>query len=88
MEYTDDEITVVVDGKLRYQLNRNLLSQQNISPDKLKELLDLHVERCNVIDIMKEMNDGYFLRGASQMITEIDFDLQKVWGFPIHGIKE
>lgn len=65
------------------QLNSRLIANQDLSQDEVNKILKLHRLRNCYLTLM-EINDSKIdLRYISNIITQIDFQLQKLWKFKI-----
>jgi len=81
--------TVYHNGKPMIAINKGLLKKQDalINRDKI---LELHSERFDLIDMMREELDKKdidkdLLYLYDTLYTEIEFDLQRAWKFPINS---
>lgn len=69
-------------GKETILLNKRLLDQQNCwtNLDKIKAL---HSERLHLCDDMIKVKSKILLKAMDRRYTELEFKLQKLWGFPL-----
>lgn len=72
--YDKDSKTVL------YYINVNLLKAQN-KLSKLNEIKDLHYLKLEIYEAIKETRDLDLLKWFAIELTELEFNLQKVWGF-------
>ena len=78
-----DKHAIVVDGQIVAYLNSNLIKQQLLNDTDLERLKFLHIGKYNLHEQMKNTDDKYLLRMFSRMITDIEFELQRTWKFPM-----
>jgi len=77
-----NELTQVTrDGRSIF-LNRLLIRKQGCTIETVEKLKQVHYERLGVIFKMEETEDPVALKVLNRSITEIDFKLQELWGFP------
>lgn len=72
------------DGTVLTRLNENLIKQQNLSSKQIEEVCRLHRMKHSIILAMKDAsasNDVNLLRYCAERITDIEFMLQRAWGF-------
>jgi len=55
--------------------------QQKIDKKRLSAIKDLHVKRTEIFAKMQNSDDVTELRQLAEEVTQIDFSLQKEWGF-------
>ena len=75
---------VILDDGEEITLNPSLLVRQGVDAKRLAELKRLHVLRARVIKEMakEKATDAFALQQQAAEVTRLDFELQKVWGFP------
>lgn len=62
-------------------LNSNLAKQQMLTQEDLDQIAELHHKKFYVLQRMKMTNDPGHLKVLSLQVTELEFALQKAWGF-------
>lgn len=62
-------------------INPTLIKRQNIDSDGLKLIKELHKIKYSVLKQMEETDDSVKLKELGKSITDIEFKLQKAWGF-------
>jgi len=75
------EIFKNVSSKL-YMINQNLVNRQKVSPDDVKRIVELQTIRKYFYDFIELSDDKEEIRRLDKIITQIEFQLQKLWGFP------
>jgi len=76
-------VAVEVDGKVITHLNSNLIRQQKLNEEDVARLKLLHVGQYSIREQMKLTDDKYLLKMFAEMITLIEFELQRTWKFPM-----
>lgn len=77
-----DKYTITVDGKCLYRLNEGLAIRQKVTDEELKRLVVLHELKLFVFSHMTKNDDPDFLRECADIVTQIEFALQRNWHFP------
>ena len=72
---------VFYNDELSHLVNPQLVFQQNVE-DKLDDIKESHHLRMVIYEILEETNDRAMLRSLAEDLTEIEFELQDLWGFP------
>ena len=62
-------------------LNSSLVCKQGVY-DNLENIKKIHYEKSVIHDIMENTDDVGELRLYSYLLTELEFELQELWGFP------
>ncbi len=75
------ELVVEYKGKEVLILNKALLDQQKCW-ENLEHLKAVHKERLKLEDKMKRVKRIKTLRKYDEKYTELEFELQELWGFP------
>jgi hypothetical protein len=65
-----------------YMINQNLVNRQKVSADDVKKIVRLQTIRKYFYDFIELSNDKEEIRRLDKIITQIEFQLQKLWGFP------
>ena len=65
-------------------LNSSLLKKQGIDVVDVFKIERLHEIRKIVVDIIDNIDDVEKIRYFAKIITQIDFQLQKLWKFPLN----
>jgi len=76
-------VAVVVDGQVITHLNSNLIQRQKLTDEDVERLKLLHIGQYSIREQMKLTDDKYLLRMFAEMITLIEFELQRTWKFPL-----
>jgi hypothetical protein len=63
-------------------INKNLVERQNVSLANLKLIKTLHKTKHNIAVEIEKTDDVVELHKLANAITEVEFKLQKAWGFP------
>ncbi len=69
-------------GNTLYMINQNLVNRQKVSPEDVKRIVKLQNLRKYFFDFMELSNDKDEIRRLDKIVTQIEFQLQKLWGFP------
>ena len=76
------EYSVYYDGKLQYNLNKKWLDKQDCW-DNLEDIKDCHYLKLVIFSLIEETDDRELLKSLGQDLELIEFQLQKLWGFPL-----
>ncbi len=76
-----DKFTIVYKGQQIGKINASLVKKQHVTDDQLEIIKQLHVEKEHIFDHMRRTDNQRLLVLLSDIVTEIEFDLQRVWGF-------
>ena len=63
-------------------INQNLVNRQKVSADDVQKIVKLQTIRKYFYDFIELSNDKEEIRRLDKIITQIEFKLQKLWGFP------
>ncbi len=80
-KYTQEELQVTFEKKT-ILLNGLLIERQETDEETVKKLKAAHYHRLEVITKMEQTDEKLSLRLLNEEIERIDFELQKLWGFP------
>ena len=69
------------------RLNEDLIASRGLSKKQVKKILKVHKEKLKILHMMREwsiesFDFQYALRTMANNITDIEFKLQALWGFP------
>ena len=70
-------------GKLGPVINSRLVADQGIDSDEVRKINNLHKVRNCYRTLMENTDDAVELKRLSLFITQIDFQLQKLWKFKV-----
>ncbi len=76
-----DKYTLYIDKKPIMRINPGLVKRQKCAKN-VPSILDKHRERIEIHAAMMETKDVTLLQLYDNMYTEIEFELQDLWGFP------
>lgn len=76
-----DKYTLYVDDKPVMRINARLVFSQKCEKN-VPAILEKHLERLEVHIAMMETDDQDLLQIYDQMYTDVEFELQDLWGFP------
>jgi hypothetical protein len=82
MNKPDDKYLVLYKDK-QYYLNEKLCHVQKISDATLYNIVQKHIQKLMIFEQMEETDDPQTLKDLSNIVTDIEFDLQELWGFPL-----
>lgn len=77
----NNKFAVVYKGDIKFYLNSRLLAKQEVSDENIEKLKEVHVRKLEVFDKMKETDDKQQLKELAITVENIEFELQKLWGF-------
>lgn len=63
-------------------INMNLVRRQNIEVEDVKKIDQLQTLRRYIFDIIDDLDDVERIKELSEFLTELEFKLQGLWGFP------
>lgn len=72
---------VYFEGKPHHSLNVELVKKQNLSDEKIERIKHLHVIRLDLHKKMALYEDSKVLQNMFQDITDLEYELQELWGF-------
>jgi hypothetical protein len=64
-------------------LNNRLVVNRNLSTETVDKITKLHVLRSYFFDLMEMSEDNLEVRRINKIVTQIEFQLQKLWGFKV-----
>jgi hypothetical protein len=79
LHFTVDQLTAA-HGKSAVVLNKALLDKQNAWAS-LEKILWAHELKLIIIEMIEETSNIFEIRDLGKDLTEIEFHLQKLWGF-------
>ncbi|UOF80632.1 hypothetical protein [Caudoviricetes sp.] len=81
--YMDDyELSVYDNGKKICKLNQRLVSQKQLTKAKIEVIKNWYLKAYKQTEYMKTATDPVLLKAAAAEWHNIQFALQKAWGFP------
>jgi hypothetical protein len=80
-ELESDNLLVEYKGKKTY-LNPKLIIQQGLDKETIDELKLTHEDRFRIFEAMENTNDPEELREFAAQMEVIEFEQQRLWGFP------
>lgn len=63
-------------------INQNMVNRQKVSDEDVKRIVKLQTIRKYFYDFIELSDDKEEIRRLDSIITQIEFQLQKLWGFP------
>lgn len=76
------EPIVELDTNVKIMLNPILLFKQGVDENKFKKLAEAHKNKHKILEKMKITDEKSTLKFLAETITQIEFSLQRLWGFP------
>ncbi len=67
---------------IQYYLNDHLAQARNISDEVLARIVHWHKAKLAIFEKMSGTDDSVELKKLAQMVEDIEFTLQELWGFP------
>lgn len=72
----------------QHQLNVRMVIERNFSGETIDTIIELHRKRWDIVDEMAaNVSSVSFLRQKAQEHKEINFELQRLWGFELDSNK-
>ena len=65
----------------QHSLNPRLVAKQELNQLQVDNIIDLHKHKDQILSQMKTATQKKTLRELAQKITNIEFNLQALWGF-------
>ena len=78
----DTKITLK-DGQV-IQLNERLIDRQRLTSREVEQIKKVHFTKSEVFEKMRETSDRVLLRKLAEEVTELEFKLQRLWGFELN----
>jgi len=75
-----DVYTVFWNNEPAFTLNKRLLDQQN-AWGNLTEIIEAHELKLCIYHLLHETKDKALIKSLASDLTEIEFELQELWGF-------
>ena len=75
-----NEFTVFHNDKPVYKINEHLIDAKNVRHN-LEEIIELHEEKLGIYEEIKTTTDIKKLSEYAEILTELEFQLQRLWGF-------
>lgn len=75
-----NEFTISHNGKPVSQINERLMNAKNVRHN-LEEIIELHEDKLNVYEKIKNTDDPEILKVYVNYLTATEFQLQRLWGF-------
>jgi len=64
-----------------YVINPLLTKEKGLSDETISKIISKHIEKLRVYEKMKKAEDDNTLQFFADMVREIEFELQDLWGF-------
>lgn len=62
-------------------LNSRLVAKQNLTQQEVNDIIEVHCHKDLLFSQMESATDPAVLKELAEKVTEIEFKLQKLWGF-------
>lgn len=73
------------EGRIQFYLNPSLIEKQNLSSNQIKIIKNLHANLLQIKQTMRDnINNPSMLRELFNLTSQVEFNLQLRWGFPIN----
>lgn len=79
----DAALAITVDGVTVSRLNSDLVAAHDLDEGQITKIKKLHVEKYKMVRLMElsSKEEVQVLREIASAISDIEFELQKEWGF-------
>lgn len=77
-----DKFNIVYEGRVVHKINSILFEKRNLTDETLEEMKIKYFEKVVLFDQMRKTDDTSVLKECAEKITQVDFELQRLWGFP------
>lgn len=67
----------------KYYINKKLCDMQKLSEDNIRGIVQKHIQKLMMFEQMEETDDPNKLKELAQIVNDIEFDLQELWGFAL-----
>ena len=74
---------VVFKGIPRTRLSQRLITQKGLTQEYVDLIKMQHVRKLEIFDLMQVEISPKVLKELATKVTRIEFELQKLWGFPL-----
>lgn len=78
----NDPYLVIHKGEPKYFLNKELAARNWLSTEDVKKLVELHVKKLDIFDMMHATDNPTELKRLAAQVTDIEFQMQATWHFP------
>lgn len=78
---SDIDLTIYHKGKPHSTINRGLINRQNCW-NNVTAIIAEHNIKLNIYEAIEKETDVAALKAYAQILTELEFRLQELWGFP------
>ena len=72
---------------IKWNIPDELIEQQDLRPSELRQIIALQKERTDLFNLLIRAKDRTFMRIIYHQITEINYELQMLWGFELNDIR-
>lgn len=73
--------TIFYKGAVALHLSRYLIEKQGLTAKEVNKLRNLHIQRLELFDRAKQENDPAALREMADELEQLEFTMQRTWGF-------
>lgn len=80
----EQDLSVTLKNGKTIYLNSRLIAAQNISSKDIAQIKKTHYEKSVIFDKMDQTNDKKKLKALAKKVTELEFKLQRLWGFEVN----
>lgn len=67
-------------------ISLDFVKEQRVTFETLCQIVTLHKERYDLFDLLRRTKDRTFMKILFNQITEIEYELQMLWGFEPNAI--
>ena len=82
LHFNIEQLIVYYKNKPAYAMNKKLLDQQNCW-ENLEKIKQAHVRKLEIYSKLRRTRNKSKLRELGDKVTEIEFELQGLWKFPL-----
>lgn len=81
--YDWEDFDIYYNKVYQYSINRNMLENQG-KVNELEEIKALHLKKLSYVERLEASDDADVLKFYANEITDVEYALQKAWGFQIN----
>jgi hypothetical protein len=77
----NNKYAIMCKGAIVGYISENLCKKQNLSDETINLICETHSTKCGLLEDMENTDDKQELRALALQVEEIEFALQRMWGF-------
>lgn len=75
------DLSIIHKGQFKGNLNKALIEKNQVSPEKVEKIKQLHAKKNEIFDGMSLETSKDMLKAYSKLVETIEYELQALWGF-------